>query len=287
MTNEVKAVDAEPSEPVEDPPRAGVSHLAAVLPPAVLVVGFGVLAVTNWSAVRSATGSAQALLVIAAITIGWVGLGFVLRRFVADPWVRSGVMSAFAVVLVALLVVPYFRDEKVVEQFPGVASERVAQGSAGEPDAAAVPPVTTPAPSTPVAPAPVVPPIEAAPVEPAPVVVPEAAPLPPAEPVRIAAGSLSGLGQSASGTAALYRQADGTFGVGLEGIDIESGPDYFVHVVPGAGRLDPDGGANLGALRGNQGTRFYAVPAGVDPTGWTVLVWCRAFVVPVAHATPA
>lgn len=58
-----------------------------------------------------------------------------------------------------------------------------------------------------------------------------------------------------------------------------------MHVVPGAGRQDPDGGANLGALRGNQGTQFYAVPAGVDPTGWTVLVWCRAFAVPVA--TPA
>jgi len=273
-------------EPPADEPRStgAPTRLAALLPPAILVVGFGVFAVTNWSAVSSAAGSAQALLVIAAIVIGWVALGFVLRRFVANPWVRSGVMSAFAVVLVALLVAPYFRDEKVVEQFPAVASERVANDAADAPDAAPVPPVA----SAPAAPAPAEPaPVAPAPTEPTPAEPVEAAPAPPAEPVRIAAGSLSGLGHSASGTAALYRQPDGSFVVGLEGIDIQPGPDYFVYVVPGGGRQDPDGGADLGALRGNQGTQFYAVPAGVDPTGWTVLVWCRAFAVPVAHATPA
>jgi hypothetical protein len=281
------AAHRQPDEPPADEPRADeprsvvTTRLAALLPPAILVVGFGVLAATNWSAVSSAAGSAQAWLVIAAIVIGWVGLGFVLRRFVANPWVRSGVMSAFAVVLVALHVVPYFRDEKVVEQFPGVASGRVANDTADVPDAVPVPPAA-PAPPASSTAEPVPVPAESAAAE-----VAEAPPVPPAEPVRISAGSLSGLGHSASGTAALYRQPDGTFVVGLEGIDIQPGPDYFVYVVPGAGRQDPDGGTDLGALRGNQGTQFYAVPAGVDPTGWTVLVWCRAFAVPVAHATPA
>ncbi|MGZ8752466.1 MAG: DM13 domain-containing protein [Acidimicrobiia bacterium] len=261
MVNDLREADAEPTEPVEEPPRAEVSRrVAALLPPAILFVGFGALAITNWSALRSATGSGQALLVIAAIAGGWVGLGILLRRFVANPWMRSGVLSAFALGLVVLLVVPYFRDEKVVEEFPGVASARVAndQEVAASAD---------------------VPAAEAAPVEPA--------PAPSSEPVRIASGSLTGLGHSASGTAVLYRQPDGTFVVGLEGIDIQSGPDYFVYVVPGGGRQDPDGGTDLGALRGNQGTQFYAVPAGVDPTGATVLVWCRSFAVPVAHATPA
>lgn len=257
----------EPTEPAETPERTNPTpgrRVAALLPPAILVVGFGTLAVTNWSAVRSAAGSAQALVVVAALAVAWVGLGVLLRRFVGNAWVRSGVLSAVALGLVVVLVVPYFRDEKVVEEFPGVASARIANED--QPTAAEVPEASVP----PVPPAPPAP-------EPEPA---------PAEPVRIASGPLGGLGHSASGTAALYRQPDGSYVVGLEGIDIENGPDYFVHVVPGAGRQDPDGGRDLGALRGNQGTQYYAVPAGVDPTGWTVLVWCRTFAVPVAHATP-
>jgi hypothetical protein len=272
MVSDVRAGEpdpADPADPVDPSPEAGLGpRVAAVLPPAILVIGFGALAVTNWSAVRSAAGSGQAVVVVAAIVVGWVGLGLLLRRFVANPWARSGVLSLFALALVVLLVVPYFRDEKVVERFPGVASGPAAN------DQEATPAPVDPAPAA------------AAPAAPAPVATPDPEPAPPAEPVRVASGSLSGLGHLASGTAALYRQPDGSFVVGLEGIDIQSGPDYFVHVVPGAGREDPDGGADLGALRGNQGTQFYAVPAGVDPTGWTVLVWCRAFAVPVAHATP-
>ena len=42
-------------------------------------------------------------------------------------------------------------------------------------------------------------------------------------------------------------------------------------------------------LRGNRGTQFYDVPAGinVDHGSWTVLVWCQTFGVPVANATPS
>ena len=74
--------------------------------------------------------------------------------------------------------------------------------------------------------------------------------------------------------------------VALEDIDIEPGPDYRVYVVPGADRESPGDGIELDGLRGNQGTQYYEVPAGNDVgTGWTVLVWCRAFGVPVAGAS--
>jgi hypothetical protein len=74
--------------------------------------------------------------------------------------------------------------------------------------------------------------------------------------------------------------------VELRDIDVESGPDYHVHLVPGSDRQDPDGSIYLDALRGTRGTQYYPVPPGTDPAGpWTVLIWCRAFAVPIAAAT--
>lgn len=102
-------------------------------------------------------------------------------------------------------------------------------------------------------------------------------------------GSIEGIDHRASGTAVVYRQPDGSLLVGLEDIDIQPGPDYDVYVVAGARRESTEGGTRLDDLRGNRGTQYYPVPAGVDiATGeWTVLVWCQTFDVPVAGATPA
>ncbi len=314
MKDDVRTAEREPIgsqlEATEVSPGRDVGSLvAALLPLSVLVGGFGLLAITKWPALRSAATSGQALLAIGGITVIWIGIGMALRRFVPSRWARSGISSVLALGLVALLVVPYFRNEKVVERFPGAASARVGRPSpttdapaearrareetlaASSDPAAPAPDASVPrsdaSPLIPADPAPSPAPTPNPAPTPAPATRPAPAPVAPAEPVRISSGALSGLGHRASGTAALYRQPDGSFVVGLENIDIQSGPDYFVWVVPGAGREDPDGGTNLGGLRGNQGTQFYAVPAGVDPTGWTVLVWCRAFAVPVAHATPA
>jgi hypothetical protein len=103
------------------------------------------------------------------------------------------------------------------------------------------------------------------------------------------AGAIRGIDHRASGTAVIYRQPDGRYVVGLEDIDIQPGPDYDLYVVPGENREATLGGVRLGDLRGNRGTQFYEVPAGVNlgDGPWTVLVWCQTFAVPVAGATPA
>ena len=102
-------------------------------------------------------------------------------------------------------------------------------------------------------------------------------------------GAFGGIDHRASGTAVIYRQPDGGDVVGLEDIDIQPGPDYDLYVVPGADRADTKGGIRLDDLRGNRGTQFYDVPAGVNLENgpWTVLVWCQTFAVPVANAMPS
>ena len=100
---------------------------------------------------------------------------------------------------------------------------------------------------------------------------------------------LEGIDHRASGTVNLYRRADGTHVVGLEGIDVQPGPDYDVYLVPGADREALDDAARLDDLRGNRGSQFYDVGTRPDLGAgeWTVLIWCQTFSVPIANATPA
>ena len=117
------------------------------------------------------------------------------------------------------------------------------------------------------------------------------APLPPsttaAQPMRVSTRDLRGIDHDASGTASIYRLPDGSLVVGLEDIDVEPGPDYHVYVAAGADRQDRNEAIYLAARRGNQGTQYYDVPreAGDVGEGWTVLVWCRSFGVPIANVT--
>lgn len=104
-------------------------------------------------------------------------------------------------------------------------------------------------------------------------------------------GQFRGLdGHRGSGEASLIQVAGGSFVVRFDGVNIGSGPDLQVFLVPGSGRETPDGEAveldeAVGAYRGDHN---FPVPASANVDAGephTVLVWCRMFQVPVAAAT--
>jgi len=244
---------------VEQPTRPG-RRVGAPSPPrwvqwiptAVLVAAVVVKVLVSPNAARDAVTNLRPLALTVAVGIGWVVLWrAVLPRVVRNGWIRTSILLVLALALSAALVVPSVRDEKVVERFPGVTPTSASTGGTPE---GSVPSASTPA-----------------------------------APVRLGSAPLTGIDHDATGTATLFEQPDGSFVVGLEEIDIEPGPDYQVLVVPGVDRSEPgDDGVEIDALKGNQGTQFYPVPAGtpIQAGAWTVLVWCRAFAVPIANATP-
>jgi electron transfer DM13 len=108
------------------------------------------------------------------------------------------------------------------------------------------------------------------------------APAAPAGPVDLATGTFVSREHETVGTARVVRLPDGQVLVRLEGFATSNGPALFVYLsrTPAGGEeaAFDDEFVDLGALKGNVGDQNYALPAGVDPGGWTsVVIWCDRF----------
>jgi len=93
-------------------------------------------------------------------------------------------------------------------------------------------------------------------------------------------GRIRGIDHTASGTAEVVRMNGGAV-VQLRRFSVEPGPDYHVYLARGE---TPDGGRRLAALKATKGNQRYEATVRDAQRFDTVLIWCRAFDVPVAAA---
>ena len=188
---------------------------------------------------------------IAAVLV--VVIFVVLPRLVKVRWLRWTIAAALVLVAGWLTVLPVFFDKKVNERLLSASANTIP---------ARVPPSVNPPPSV-------------------------GPPTTEAGPVKVATGPIKGLaGHFGRGAGSVYRFADGNSFVRLENLETPRAPAVYVYLVPRPGQSGPEGGLDLGALKGNQGNQNYTVPPGTDLSRYqTVLLWCRRFTTPVAAAT--
>lgn len=115
----------------------------------------------------------------------------------------------------------------------------------------------------------------------------EASPVPEAAgPVVLASGSFISHEHATTGSVQILELPDGSRVLRIENLDTSNGPDLKVWLtdapviegVAGWGVFDDGQWVDLGALKGNQGSQNYAVPADVDLTDLnSVSIWCDRF----------
>ena len=100
----------------------------------------------------------------------------------------------------------------------------------------------------------------------------------------VRSGSFRSLEHATTGKAIVLRRPGGSLILRLEHLSTSNGPDLRMYLsrVPADRDLHAyrTGFIDLGALKGNQGSQNYVIPAGTDLSGFkSAVIWCRRFVV--------
>lgn len=108
----------------------------------------------------------------------------------------------------------------------------------------------------------------------------------PASPVVLSAGSFISHEHATTGAVQILELPDGSRVLRIENLNTSNGPDLKVWLtdapviegVDGWGVFDDGQWVDLGALKGNQGSQNYVIPADVDLSKLTSLsIWCDRF----------
>jgi len=92
------------------------------LPEAVLLAGLSVFFLDQTDAATSAFKSSKALAIMAAVTVGWLAARVALARLLPVALVRAAVFSLATAVALAVVVLPAYDNETVIEAFPTTAT---------------------------------------------------------------------------------------------------------------------------------------------------------------------
>lgn len=248
-------------------------RLAPFVAFAALLAAIAVVAPEIYSGTFSDLGTfLRAAGLVLALTV-WV---IAVRRLVSHQATATVVAAVPVLVVVSLVLWPYIRPAtEVDEAFPPVTASTT------------IPPTTAPTTTT-IPPTTTIGDTEATTTTSTTTTTTTTTTTQPPEPLELARSEFQGLtGHRGSGDAAVYRLADESILLRFEEVDIGSGPDLEVYLVPGNDQRGLGGGHHVAALTAERGNQNYTIPAGVDLTSdtWTVLVWCETFDVEVANAT--